>query len=58
MGQKTDDLRTVPLCRICHDNFHRMGVLPAMDKSTTKVVILAKQVDLLVEFLRCELGGA
>lgn len=27
VGQKTDDRRTVPLCRKCHDEFHAHGFL-------------------------------
>lgn len=56
MGQKTDDFRTVPLCRFCHDQWHQRAVLPKMDEKTSRVFMLQKQVDLLVEFLRCELA--
>jgi len=52
VGQKTDDTRTVPLCRRCHDVFHDSGLLPALDKASTRLVLLQKQVDLLVAFIR------
>lgn len=52
MGQKTDDLRVVPLCRKCHDHFHDTNTLPGLDRPTTTIVILRKQVDLLVEWHR------
>jgi len=54
LGQKTDDTRTVPLCRACHDTFHRGGSLPGQDKLSTRLYILQKQVDLLVQFVRRE----
>ncbi len=52
MGQKTDDHRTVALCRTCHDHFHDHARLPGMDSATTKVLLLQRQVDLLVEWAR------
>jgi hypothetical protein len=58
MGQKTDDFRTVPLCRFCHTEWHTRGVLPKMDSKTSRAYMHGKQVDLLVEFLRCELEGS
>jgi len=58
MGQKTDDHRTVPLCRRCHDHFHDQGSLPAMDVATTKVLLLQRQLDLLIRWIqRLEQGG-
>lgn len=50
LGQKTDDHRTVPLCRKCHDHFHDTGRLPYLDKPTTKVFLMQRMVDLLVEW--------
>lgn len=52
MGQKTDDHRTVPLCRRCHDHFHDHGRLPHMDPPTTKLLLMQRQLDLLVEWAR------
>lgn len=52
IGQKTDDLRCVPLCRRCHDCFHDHRELPKMGVATTRVFLLTKQVDLLVEYVR------
>lgn len=52
MGQKTDDYRTVPLCGICHHEWHLRATLPGMDSKTAKLMMLTEQVDLLVEFLK------
>lgn len=54
MGQKTDDYRVVPLCRRCHDAFHDTRKLPGLDVATTKLFLLQKQVDLLVEWTKLE----
>lgn len=54
-GQKTDDYRVVPLCRICHDLFHAKRVLPSCrDVADTKAFILETQVRLLIEFIALE----
>jgi hypothetical protein len=52
VGMKTDDHRTVPLCRRCHDTYHQTGSLPGMDPGTTRVLFLQRQVDLLVGWAR------
>lgn len=52
LGQKTDDTRTVPLCRECHARFHQDRKLPALDVIATRIAILACQVDLLTEYQR------
>ncbi len=52
MGQKTDDFRCVPLCRRCHDIFHDTNALPALDKASTKLFLLQRQVDTLVAYLK------
>jgi len=36
MGSKTDDLRTIPLCRPCHDGFHRRATIGIMDAQQTR----------------------
>ncbi len=58
MGQKTDDYRTVPLCRRCHDHFHDHRELPGMGVATTRVFLLQRQVDLLVAWARMLVGQA
>lgn len=45
VGQKTDDYRTVPLCRGCHDHVHAQGPGKAVER------LLRVQVDLLVAWL-------
>lgn len=44
MGQKTDDYRTVPICRRCHDEAHN-GRIDKRD-------LQAKVIDTLVRYLR------
>jgi hypothetical protein len=51
VGEKTDDLRTVPLCRRCHDAWHGpAGTLPGRDRATSERLMLAVQVGLLVRY--------
>ena len=50
MGTKADDFRTVPLCRLCHDHYHAHGNLPECTTIMTRILFLAKQVDLLVKW--------
>lgn len=53
-GTKTDDRRTVPLCRHCHDDFHALGYVdrPAFDtRALTREHLLATQVRLLIEWI-------
>jgi len=50
LGQKTDDLRTVPLCRRCHDHFHAAGYVAPFTKAETVERILREQVQLLVDW--------
>lgn len=56
MGQKTDDYRTVPLCRRCHDRWHAEHVVEGdADRRETDLRFLRVQVALLVEWIRrCE----
>jgi hypothetical protein len=51
VGQKTDDFRTLPLCRKHHDEFHARGMI-GENKAGTIETFLRAQVDLLVEWLR------
>jgi hypothetical protein len=51
MGQKTDDYRTVPLCRRCHDHFHQGGWIPPHNALETRLLLLKAQVDLLVAWV-------
>lgn len=50
LGQKTDDLRTVPACRTCHSERHDKGRVKPHTKEETVNMIYKKQVDYLVEF--------
>lgn len=59
MGRKPSDYQTVPLCRRCHDRFHDTGQLPNRERDGSllnamgsRIWILAKQVDLLVAWIR------
>lgn len=59
VGQRTDDFRTVPLCRRCHDDFHETGSVSTattteLSRSGTRALFLRVQVDLLVEWLASE----
>jgi hypothetical protein len=46
VGQKTDDYRTTPLCRLCHETRHSMDQLVARRLSAEEIV------DCLVAYLR------
>lgn len=50
MGTKTDDLRVVPLCRRCHDQWHSLAQVLPKSHAETVERFYSKQVDLLVEF--------
>lgn len=50
-GQKTDDYRTIPLCRDCHDYFHAHGHLRGFDRAMTERQFYLDQVNLLVRWL-------
>lgn len=55
MGQKTDDYRTVPLCRGCHDCFHQHGFVARFEAEAdavqlTRVLFLQTQVDLMIGY--------
>lgn len=50
-GIKTDDYRTVPLCRMCHQTFHQKGSVGPFDRTITKIEFMRAQVDLLVRWL-------
>jgi len=54
MGMKVDDLRTVPLCRRCHDYYHAHGHLPESSVVTTRILFLATQTDLLIRWIQKE----
>lgn len=56
IGQKTDDLRAVPLCRACHDGFHDRAFVPqdriAVDPvRSTRERFLTAQVDALIDWV-------
>lgn len=51
MGAKTDDYRTVPLCRECHDHWHNTGALPRQTMVGTKQHFANCQVDYLIEWI-------
>lgn len=56
-GEKTDDLRAVPLCRRCHDAFHSstpespVGAIPPENRLATRLRLLERQVDLLLRWI-------
>jgi hypothetical protein len=50
MGIKTEDYRTVPLCRMCHQTFHQHGRAGPFDRDRTRFEFLRAQVDLLVRW--------
>lgn len=57
IATKTSDFRTVPLCRKCHDDFHRTGLLHGEPtRVETERCIYRKQLDQLIEWNRkCEI---
>ena len=52
MAQKTDDFRCVPLCRTCHEAYHRGHAGDGFDND-----VLMSQIDLLIEWLVVGRGG-
>lgn len=52
VGTKTDDLRTVPLCREDHDAFHRTRCVRGKSPRETHVLFVSTMVELLVGWLR------
>lgn len=50
VGIKTEDYRTVPLCRMCHQTFHQQGRVGPFDRDRTRFEFLRAQVDLLVRW--------
>lgn len=53
MGQKTDDYRTLPLCRACHDLWHQTGRLPGCaDRVASERAAYKAQVDAMTAWLR------
>lgn len=57
IGEKTDDSRTVPCCRKCHDEYHDTRRVKPHSKDATYVMILERQVTLLTEWMWIQ-GGA
>lgn len=55
-GCKPSDLFTVPLCRRCHDNFHRNGKIGASTRSETIAIFDAAAVLLLAGYLEKLIG--
>lgn len=51
-GQKTDDDRTVPLCRECHDQFHDRRTIGVMDVRQTREWILDQLLTIALECRR------
>lgn len=52
MGMKCSDMRTVPLCRLCHDHFHSKGYVPGRFMAReTHLLFMETQVSLLVEWI-------
>lgn len=49
VGQKTDDVRVVPLCRGCHEALHGSPLTPGM-----REILLGVQVDLLIAWIKGE----
>lgn len=53
IATKTSDLRTVPLCRRCHDEFHNSGGWSIdVSRDETEKRIYRRQVELLIEWMR------
>lgn len=47
---KTDDRRTVPLCRRCHDAYHNERAIPPYSKAETERELYRAQVDSLLAY--------
>lgn len=58
LSQKVDDLCTVPLCRRCHDHYHAHGVLPELDRRTTRELFVEAQRGLFLEWILLLRAGA
>ncbi|HHH29077.1 MAG TPA: DUF968 domain-containing protein [Polyangiaceae bacterium] len=52
LGQKTDDRRTVPLCRRCHDRWHDHGAVEPYSRAETEREFYRAQVDALLAWSR------
>lgn len=52
LGQKTDDYRTIPLCRADHDRFHARGVLGDRSLSETAAFVREVALHLIGGFLK------
>lgn len=50
MGTKTDDLRTVPLCRSCHDEFHAKAEVRGESGKDLALTFYREQIRLLVKW--------
>lgn len=51
MGTKCSDLRTVSLCRSCHQQWHQKGCIEPFDAARTKLEFLKTQVTNLVDWI-------
>lgn len=56
-GQKVSDLRTVPLCRRCHQHFHDTGRLPELDARTTRQAFVERQAELMEAWIERRRDG-
>ncbi len=52
MARKAADERATPKCHACHAHLHQHGALPGKSREETREIILAAQVDLLIEWSR------
>jgi hypothetical protein len=52
VGMKTCDLRTVPLCRQCHEHFHQRGALSGMNGLQTREWVETQITECLRAYLR------
>lgn len=50
LGQKTDDRRTVPICRCCHDRWHDHGTIAPYSRAETEREFYRAQVDALLAY--------
>lgn len=51
VGTKLDDYLTAPLCRRCHDEYHRRGALSGRTKAESVLCLLDAQVGCLVDWI-------
>lgn len=56
MGRKVSDYRTVPLCPICHQDYHMKGAVGSLSILETQTHFLEVQVRLLVEWTQKNRG--